>query len=208
MKLNVIFFLLFFFIGLCYAQQDAAVLPRSNYDVFSGLLNRCLDPVADRIIVIGNDKYFHLEINSDAQSEKFFQSVFGLRFAGLKVIKGTELDSLAFKVIVNNPEFKLKYPEAKTERLFGDKILSRSASVKFDGRIESPSGELLWSGTPVDKSFDVFRQDNLEYVQNIEYDFMKASLPEESTVSKLVVPAVVLIASAIAIVLFFAIRSK
>lgn len=212
MKIRVLFFILFFLIGCCRAQQDAAELPRSNYDVLSGLLNRCLDPVADRITVIGQDKFFRLIINADAQKssaeEKFFYDVFNLRFPGLKVIKGTELDSLAFKVIVNNTEFSLKYPEAKTGRLFGDKILSRSASVKFAGRIESPSGELLWSGTPVDKSFDVFRQDNLEYVQNNGYDFMKASLPEESVISKLIVPAVIVIASAIAIVLFFAVRSK
>jgi hypothetical protein len=208
MKLSVIFFALFFFIGYCHSQQDAVVLPHSNYEVFSGLLNRCLDPIADRITVIGSDNFFYLKINADAQKEKFFYDVFNLRFPNLKVIKGTELDSLAFKIIVNNPEFRLKYPEAKSGRLFGDKILSRSASVKFAGKIESPSGELLWSGTPADKSFDVFRQDNLDYVQNSEYNFTKAPLPEESLTSTLIVPAVVLIASAIAIVLFFAIRSK
>ena len=208
MKQCVIFFILFFFIGYCCPQQYVSSLPRTNYEIFSGLLNKCLDPVADKITVLGSDKIYRLKLNADAQSEKFFHNVFGLRFPGLKLIKGTGFDSLAFTISVSDIVFSLKYPESKTIRLLGDKVISRSVSVKFNCAVQSPSGEILWMGTPSDKSSDTIRLDNLDYVQTGEYDFIKAPLPKESLTSKLIVPAVIMIATAITIILFFAVRSK
>jgi len=183
MKQLVIFFILFFFIGYCYSQQNVSSLPRTNYEIFSGLLNKCLDPVADRITVLGSDKIYRLKINADAQSEKIFYNVFSLRFPGLKIIKGTGFDSLAFTISVSDIVFSLKYPESKTMRLLGDKVISRSASVKFNCTAQSPSGEILWTEAPAEKKSDTFRQDNLDYVQTGEYDFIKAPLPEESLIS-------------------------
>ena len=100
---------------------------------------------------------------------------------------------------------KLKYGEIFRDGFFGDYFISRKISLKGNYIIKTNSA----SFKEFNYSFnDTIRYDEIKDVENDSFPFTKGDVPSEPFFSGLFEPVVAIGTAALAVILFFTIRSK
>lgn len=134
---------------------------------------------------------------------------FKRKFSDYKILLNENSDSVDYKIIIKNPVFSTKYKKIFTDKVFGVKKVEREVSVSYELDIMSlKDSSLVYNNISNKKQKDNFDLDKLNFVEDNRYSFSRSTLPEENTLNQLIFPAILITASAIAIVLFFVIRSK
>ncbi|MDD5362633.1 MAG: hypothetical protein PHN88_10910 [Ignavibacteria bacterium] len=209
MRLAIITLLILFFFKSGAAQQNITELPKTNFAVFAELLNDGLGPVDDKVTILGPDKIYKIDAGKECSEKKFFLNVFKQRFANRRFVYEKETDSTNYIVFAGDFDFKTVYSKPAGKSLLGDEYTERNISVSFSYSIFKAGSSEIESNRKFSKSFkDEVNIKDYDYVQNSDFDFMNSKLPEKSFFGKIFLPAVIVITSAAAIVLFFTIRSK
>lgn len=101
----------------------------------------------------------------------------------------------------------VEYPEMFRDGIFGDYLVNRK--IKLEGSFYFSSNENLGKVTNFDFNFsDTLALSELNSVQNIAYGFTSPEIPSEPFFSSLVEPTIAIGTAAVAVYLFFNVRSK
>lgn len=199
--------LLFWALNAGFAGQGKDDLPKTNFNVFSDLLGRGLVLVEDEITIYGKDKIYKLDAGPDSDMKSFFLNVFRQKFISDRFVYDKSTDSCDYVITVKNLGLSVQYTRPEGKSLLGDEFTNRKISVSFEYIIENKG--TVKCGRKFSENYkDNINVKDYEYVQNQEYSFMNSELPEKSLLGKVFVPALVVLSSAAAVILFFTIRSK
>ena len=210
MRLSILLFYIFLFVsgGFLYSQSIQNDELITNLSVYSKLLEKNLGSLENQLVIIGNDKIFCVKINAKSGINEYLYLKIRQRLNSFRIISDLDSANSDYIVEFENVNFLTKY-----EKIFGSIIKSRKVQrridVLYDYKIKRIYGDSIINNKSLsDFNEDDFYLDRVEDVERGGYDFLKGTLPEQSFFEKAFVPGIVSLVSAVAIVLFFVIRSK
>jgi len=164
----------------------------------------------DDRLLLDKDKVYFLEFvntkNPGNETETYFRSRIKSRFANNKIISDVNLVH-DVKIQIDSLDIDTKYTKLFEKDLLGDKYVKRDVVVGYKCSFFFNEGGT--EGFLFKKKFtDDFEIDRLSAMENNNFLFTQGVLPDQSFFSKYLVPTVVVLASAIAVILFFSVRNK
>jgi len=116
-------------------------------------------------------------------------------------------NSIPNKIYYNLELANIKYNEVFKDGLFGIYLVEREANVK--GMFNSSKDGKLIKGSEFEfNAVDTVFYSNISNLENIAYSFTQAELPDEPFFSSTFEPVIAIGTAAVAVYLFFNIRSK
>lgn len=204
LKYSLSIFLILILRSISYSQID-----KGNLELIDKLIDEGLNPVVNKVTILGEDKLYELIADTDNDVSSYIQKRFAYRLSKYKLILGENSDSAHFKIIISNPVIKVRYPEIFTDNLLGTKRVQRVVSVSYTVQMKSKSDSSVIYNAGFERSLkDSFDLDKLSFIEDRRFPFSQSKLPEESSLDKILFPALIVLASAATIILFFIIRSK
>lgn len=193
-------FIWLFLLALIMLPASAAIAQTdSNMDIF----NRLVDSSVVKInkVIPGNGDTIAVRF-SPAENYSVFRNRVVLDFSrlGRKIVPGSSN-------VVNYSIVKagVNYGDMYRDGVFGDYFMPRTLSLKGSYSVESASempGEFHFT------SVDTVAVDDLETIENPAYTFTGGDVPSEPFFSSLFAPVVAIGSAALAVILFFTVRSK
>ena len=192
-----------------YSQNNDNSISERNIDIFSRLLDIAYNDLENQLVIAGNEKLYLLRFSRESEENDFLLLKLKQRFSSYKVLTGNSVDNADYDIVFENTKLKINYKDIFSSSFLGSKKVKRKIEVTYFNKIIDNSTDIgIYSNTINESYEDYFLLENLEQVENSSYEFAKGHLPEESLLEKVLIPALVVGASAVAIVLFFVIRSK
>jgi hypothetical protein len=188
--------LLYFLISIEIQAQ-----PKNNLDIFYSLV----DSSANNFIshIPGSKDSVKLDLNLGDSFSIFGNKIISNLFASGKIITEENKNVIKINFVIDNA--KVEYGEIYRDGFFGDYYIPRTITLK--------GNYLVYSSSANFKEFafsynDSIRYDEINSVENESYPFTKGDIPSESFFSGLFEPVVAIGTAALAVILFFTIRSK
>ncbi|MBI5403873.1 MAG: hypothetical protein HY959_10775 [Ignavibacteriae bacterium] len=210
MKQKYLFIYFFVFLTSClaFSQGTGEYDFKTNLEIFSKLTEKSIEKIENKIIVLGREKVFCLIIEGNEENKDFLYTKFRQKLYNFKIISEPDSASADYIVYLSRTVLNTGYI-----KIFGSVLKSRKVereiSVLYSCEIKQRnSQDVLYSEMISEKKTDNFLLDNKDAVERGDYSFLKGRLPEMSFFEKAVIPGAVILASAVTIILFFAIRSK
>ncbi|RPI71112.1 MAG: hypothetical protein EHM47_10935 [Ignavibacteriales bacterium] len=198
MKISVFFFLLLSISGSFSNSVNAQ--PKTNLDVFYTLVDSTVDIFISRIPQTSDSVKLELTLGSS-------YSIFGNKIISSLHTSGKYLTEDKNAVTINYimDDAKVAYGEIFRDGFFGDYYIQRKINVRGNFLVSNQSSSY--------KEFNISYNDSIRYdevnlVENESYLFTKGQLPPEPFFSGLFEPIVALGTAALAVILFFTVRSK
>lgn len=180
----------------------------SNLDIFFSLIDSAAIKTAEEVRTTTTEAGLTTELG--VYYTVFENRIFSkLNSEGLKLKRGSELksDEPLLKFIIS--EALVEYGEQKRDGFLGDFVVSRKLRLSGSYSLTSTSD---FSITKVNEfsinHTDKVRVEDIEKLENRSYPFTLGALPKEPFFSSLLEPVVAVGAAAIAVILFFSVRSK
>ncbi len=206
-KFLLILFIFAEFINEASSQEENPILPPTNYDCFYRNIEKDLSEIADRMIILGKDKIYRLDFGKKDETYRFMSEVASQKLASFNTV--SVIDSVTdYTIRFSNRVFYTRYPSVHSESVLGDKYITRILYLAFRCIIESQNGDIVYEKDFSSRYSDTFLFDNLEYAERNNYSFMKAKAPEGEIIDKYAVPVTAILVSALAVILFFTVRTK
>jgi hypothetical protein len=210
MRINILIIniILFLITGFLHSQSVNEDKFKSNLDIYSGLLNKSLDGLGNRFVLLGKDKIYSIGINAEPDVREYLYLKIKQRFNNFSIISESDSSISDFIVKFEDVKFVTKY-----EKIFGSVLsnrrVQRKIEISYKSLITSKNKDsVLYSNNIFDINNDDFYLDNIEAVERGEFNFLRGILPSQSFLEKAFVPGLVIVASAVTVILFFVIRSK
>jgi hypothetical protein len=208
LRLLIFNIILFGFCGFLYAQTGIGDGFVPNISVYSDLLDKKLDVLENQFTLFGNDKVYCIKINANGDKSDFLYRKMRQKFNNYKLISDSDSLYSDFMLTFEKVKFETKY-----NKIFGSLIKNRKVQrridISFDCNLKRKNSDTILYGKDISGfNEDEYPLDRYEDVEKGGYEFLKGRLPEQSFWEKTFVPGIVIIASAVAIILFFEIRSK
>lgn len=203
--INIVMFLLS---GILLSQSMQDVEFVTNLSIYSKLLDKNLESVENQMVLLGSDKVYCAKINAKPETDEFLYIKIRQRLNNFKIVSSTDSLNADYIVEFGNVYFKTNYTEVFGS-LLKHRLVKRIIQIGYDFEIKSKGNDSLIKKNNVkDSKEDEFMLDRLEDVERGGYEFLKGVLPEQSFWDKAIIPGIVAVTSAVAIILFFIIRSK
>lgn len=178
---------------------------KSNFEVVESLVSNSISKINFNTNNV-NDEGLSFKFNSPNDYEILKSSIIrDLQKMGIKVKEDSS--NSGDKLNYNLVEIKVNYPEMFRDGLFGEYLVTRNVSL--DGSYFFSIGKRINDVI----NFKYTAQDTIPYsditnVENIAYSFTTAEIPEEPFISSSLEPILAVGTAAIAVYLFFNVRSK
>jgi hypothetical protein len=189
------------------SQVTEQVQPVTNIGIFENELKKTLVNIENKMVIIGKDKIFDIQINSIEEQKDFFMAGVRKFLSDYKVVFG---DTSGADYIVKIDSFNpvIIYKDEKTNITL-DKKLNRFLILSFKFEIRNKiNNEIADSGLLKESFDDIISYDDVAQAEASMYSFTKGHLPKQSVPEQFLIPGIVLLVSAVAVILFFIIRSK
>lgn len=185
-------------------SQPAGII--DNDKIFSVLLNEGLNKLTDILTISGKDKIYF--VSSAEKDKKFDYVVMNLRktFPDFKFITGEINVKPDYKIFFNNLNLKTVYKSVGNNPI-KEKEIIRELTINYDVKLTSNDSS-IYSDVFFKKYDDKIPYDNIPDVEYGADEFAKGKVPEGSFGERLIVPLIVATVSAVAVILFYSIRSK
>lgn len=217
MKLKYLFCILIFIEiftlrGISFSQTGSV----TNISRIDNLINESLIPVENEIVLLGKDKFYNLSVKSkdgNSDQKSYLIVLIKNKLSGYNILidadSAENSESINYNILIDDLLIKTRYISIYNDNVLGTKKIKREISVSYDMVItDIKNSSVVFDKKFNKKSEDSFNVDEQNSVEDNRYNFSQSNLPEESSLNKLIYPAIIILASAIAIVLFFTIRSK
>lgn len=175
---------------------------KTNIEIFYDLVDSASIKAADHLP--GKYEKIDLQLNLGTTYSLFTNQIRSkLQNAGYEIVtsaKGSEIPVLSFTI----DDARVSYSDPDRDGLFGDYFTEREVSL---------SGNYMLSGNNELKTFNFVFTDNLnvenvDEVENPAYPFTQGNLPSEPFFSSIFEPVIAIGTAAVAVILFFTVRSK
>jgi hypothetical protein len=189
------------------SQVTEPVQTLTNISIFENELKKTLVHIENKMVIIGKDKIFDFRTNGTEEHKDFLMNGVRKFLSDYKVIFG---DSSEADYLVNIVSFSpvINYKDANINITL-DKKLNRNLMLSFKFEIRNNvKNEINDSGSLKESFEDVISYDDVAQAEASMYSFTKGHLPKQSTSEQFLIPGIVLLVSAAAVILFFIIRSK
>ena len=192
--------------GIIYSQ-DSVFIPEANIDIFSKLLSKSFTEIQDKLTVTGKEEIYLLKSDKNNPETNYFALEIKRGMNNFKIITSADIKS-GYKILINNLVFKINYTK-NSNNYFTNKTYDRHLSIGYNYKIiKNPGDSLIYSGSSNEKFSDNFKIEYMEQIERSNYEFTKGVLPKQNFLNKILIPAIVVAATLITIVLFYSIRSK
>ncbi len=180
----------------------SAQQPDTNLDIFYSMIDSSVTDFISK--VPQSEESIKLDLNLGKDYSVFTNKVIAKIISfGKKISNEKDNETSSVNYIINKTD--VTYGEIYRDGFFGSYYLPRNLSLKGNYTAEGDSTFF--------KDFSYSYNDTLKYndIQNVEnddYPFTKGEIPPEPFLSSLFEPIVAVGAAAVAVILFFTVRSK
>jgi len=208
MKLIFAIFLLSLVSFNLFPQSEEELFPLTNLEIFNFLLDSSFLDFNDILNFASDDFFYRFSIDNEDEQSEFLIRYLINTFPKKKFLgPDTEASNIEVTTLsLKNYSLSTKYEKTGSLQVL-KKSIFRKINIEFDMSVirnDSLSGKLKFS-----KQYSgEFDYDKINYVESGNYSFLKGKLPEQSFWDRFLIPMVSLVTSAVAIILFFSIRSK
>ncbi len=175
---------------------------RTNFDIIDSLLDASVEQIVEKIDK--NDIYFLNFVGSDDYiilAERLKQN---LQKHGVNLIDNSKVSSV---INYGLNEARTEYEELFQDGIFGEYLVKRSVFIDHSFYLGSQSVNSV--SNDYSYSFvDTVLYSDLSRLENIAYTFASDEIPEEPLFSSTLEPIIAVGTAAVAVYLFFNIRSK
>jgi hypothetical protein len=194
--------------SLLHSQEVKEEVLKTNFDIYTGIFHKNLEVVENRLVLLGKEKIYCVRLNTRPQIREYLYTVIKQKFYDYKIVSEIDSASSDYEIIFDDIKISTIYSKA-TSSVLKNRKLGRHIEIFCSNKIKiSRADSLVFKNSFHDISTDEFYFEKLNEVERGEYDFQKGKLPEQSFFEKALIPGIVILASAITIISFFAIRSK
>jgi hypothetical protein len=207
MKLKYLLWILFLtnLGGISYSQQNA----ESNSRIVDRLIDEGVTAIRNKLIMLGDENVYVFLFDVNNPEADYIARKVQPGLQGFEVIWGTAFDSADYVLNMVNENIDVRYSNISTDNVLGTKRISRKIGVAMKFLVRASGNPDVIDTVEFSKTHnDHFDFNALASVEDNPAYFMKGALPEESSTSKVLIPALMIGISAAAIILFFTIRSK
>ncbi len=163
----------------------------------------------NKLLILGRDNFYEIDAYDNQPNELYLVENIKRKFNDFKILLNEESDSIDYKIVLKNPVIKTTYKKIHTDNILGTKQVEREVSVSYElDIINKKDSSLVYNNSFNKKQKDNFDLEKLSFVEDNRYSFSRSTLPEEDSLNQYIFPAIIIAASAVAIILFFVIRSK
>ena len=211
--MNIKYLLLFLFLftirGISFSQENSS----SNLSEINKLIEESLVPLENNLILLGKEKLYLLSDESKSIQGDYMLKILKRNLSGYKMLfkSGNPdfSDSVDYFIKIARPSIKTLYKKIFDEDIIGTKKVEREITVKYDLTLEDKKNlSEIFRNKFSNKHKDSFNIDEQSLIEDRNYDFSRSAIPEENTVNQLLYPALIIMSTAAAIILFFTIRSN
>lgn len=196
-------FILFLFLPFVANAQTI-----KNLDVFYLLVDSAATETAQKISIIAPEVSLNLDMGT--YYSVFENSIFSaMNNHGLKVRRGSNRnDSVpGLNFIINQAQ--VIYGDQERDGFLGGFFVSREVSITGSYLLTSTESSVLTTFSEFDYSYvDRVKVEDIELIENRSFPFTVGRLPDEPFFSSLLEPVIAVGAAALAVILFFSVRSK
>jgi len=132
----------------------------------------------------------------------------GLNFSIAKDYSSFESDTAYNKFLISTGRFKTSYPKFIKKKFLGEKTIQRKITAGLNIEIFSGINSSSKKQDILVDYSDELDYDDYQQYETEDYTFTKAEPPHVSIFEEILVPAVIVLVSAAATILFFTIRTK
>ncbi|MFA6456743.1 MAG: hypothetical protein WCW40_07975 [Bacteroidota bacterium] len=198
---NIVVVLLF--LSHCFAGEKET--PITNREVFFRLCDSTMSGLATEAFVKSRSVY--LTAGHDTITN-YFQNQFLQNLASRNIDVFVRVESTETTLALNVREASVIYGDAFTESFLGSRKTERKVTLSVSGVvITNNDGKVAWSGSITKTYSDTVLYAAIEQLNAGNPPVTAYSIPELSFFDSILEPAIVTIASGVAIYLFFTIRS-
>lgn len=203
-----------FFIGLVLIHlsgvegQEKGETPPTNLDLYGRNVEEIVDTLLQEIPA---DVDMHLAVRISGAEyswivEQAFLRTLQERDFTVRTASDESVNSIFFEFMVI--ELSVKYRKVDRAEAFGNRTIERSVTTALAGKMyQRSTGELHYAGTIRKTTDDFIAKNDIERVEHAQISVTQGSRPPGGFMKKILEPAVVITATAIAIYLFFSVRS-
>lgn len=211
--MNIKYLLLFLFLftirGISFSQENSS----SNLSEINKLIEESLIPLENKLILLGKEKLYLLSDESNSVQGDYILKILKRNLSGYKILLkagNTDFsDSVDYLIKIAQPSIKTLYKKIFDEDIIGTKKVEREITVKYDLTLEDKKNIYeVFRNKFSNRHKDSYNLDEQSLIEDRNYDFSRSAIPEENTVNHLLYPALIIISTAAAIILFFTIRSN
>jgi hypothetical protein len=208
MRLNILIIniIIFVFAGILHSQNVREDVLITNLDVYSMLTDKNLEVMGDQFVILGKDKIYSTSIVARPDIKDYLYLKIKQRLSNFRIISESDSSASDFFVKFEDVKFVTKY-----KKIFGSVLKNRKVQrqIEISYKYEIKNRDSILYGKDIsDVNNDEFYFDKFNAVERGNYSFLTGVLPEQSFLEKALIPGLVVLTSAVAIVLFFVIRSK
>ena len=194
--------------GLSHSQNVNDDISKSNHDIYTGLINKNLDVLENKFVLLGKDKIYCIGIRGNRNNADFLYKAIKQKLYNFRIISEPDSSGSDYKVLFENVKFRTAYNKISGS-VIKNRIVEREIELSYTCTVKSKGNDsLVFNNNIRDINKDEFYLDKIDDVEKGDYDFLKGTLPDRSLFERLLIPGIVVLASAATIVLFFVIRSK
>lgn len=196
------FFILFLSIPLLVNAQ-----PATNLEIFYSLVDSASIDAAKNITL--STKQINITFESGIYFTIFENRIISqLSNNDIKVLRGAESNNNPMlNFVIDNAE--VVYGEQERDGFLGDFYIERDIRLSGNYMLTSGIESILNKGQQFEYNFtDRIKVEDIEKIENRSFPFTQGILPPEPFFSSLLEPVVAVGAAALAIILFFSVRSK
>jgi hypothetical protein len=196
------------FVFLILISFNSNAQTQSNLEIFYSLVDSASYQTADEVLKLVPEAALTTELG--IYYTVFENQIFsGLSSRGLKLKRGAGItnDIPNLNFLIKNAE--VKYGEQKRDWFLGDFIVTREVLLQGSYLLTSNEDASLTKMNEFSFSYsDRVKVEDIEKIENRSFPFTSGILPEEPFFSSILEPVIAVSAAAIAVILFFSVRSK
>jgi hypothetical protein len=193
--------LFFAFLVFLFSVSEIFAQPKTNLDVFYILVDSSVNQFISQLTEAEDS--IELELNLGESYSIFENKIIAGLYSSGKFIAEKNKNARYINYIINDA--KVEYGEIFRDGFFGDYYIPRKIFLKGNYLVKTNSAffkEFNYSFN------DTIKYDEINNVENDSYPFTKGDIPSEPFFSGLFEPVVAIGTAALAVILFFTIRSK
>jgi hypothetical protein len=202
------FKLLRFFIFILALSSSVKAQPSTNLEIFYELIDSAASQTAEEILLITPE--VSLTVDLGTYYTLFENSIFsGLNKNGLKVKRGSEKTDSVPRLNFVIFDAEVTYGEHERDGFLGSFVVSREVSLRGSYLLTSYEESSITKMSELSFSYsDKVKVEDIEKIENRSYPFTIGIIPQEPFFSSLLEPVIAVGAAALAVILFFSVRSK
>ena len=197
-------------LGLTFYYDKPEKLTLTNSEIIQSLISR----MADKVILeskLNPEDSIELRISKYSDDSWIAKQaiISQLKILGYNAIYINDASALSrYLIEVENTNYQVKYDSMYTDGFFGKKKVKRNITAEVAIQTKSETGKILFNNILKETSSDIVFVDDIPSLELINTKSTHGDIPEDSLLSHIVEPFIIIGATGVAVFLFFHIRTQ